>query len=118
MPPVGRWAPMASATRTARSLACATPRRRAILGAQLPPRGANWGYYINPAYDKVMREEETTADQAQRKAIFGKMQVIMNHDLPSLWLYDPPTLHMYRNTLHNYAPGPFSFETWNNWEWW
>jgi peptide/nickel transport system substrate-binding protein len=85
---------------------------------QLPPRGANWGYYINPAYDKLMQEEETTADQAQRKAIFGKMQVIMNHDLPSLWLYDPPTLHMYRNTLHNYAPGPFSFETWNTWEWW
>ena len=46
------------------------------------------------------------------------MQRVMNQDLPSLWLYDPPVPAEYVNTLHNYLPAPYSYETWNTWEWW
>src|SRR5919204_1878717 len=90
----------------------------AFRGDQLPPRGANWGHYINPAYDKLAFQEERTADMGQRKAILGQIQMILNHDLPALWLYHPPDVAEHRNTLHNYAPAPFSSETWNTWEWW
>jgi len=46
------------------------------------------------------------------------MQRVMNRDLPSLWMYDPPVPSAYRTTLHNYKPAPFNYETWNAWEWW
>jgi peptide/nickel transport system substrate-binding protein len=85
---------------------------------QLPPRGMNWGYYRNPAYDALMSEEENTADTSKRLAIFRQMQRVMAQDMPALWLYSPPNLAEYSNHLHNYMPGPFSGEAWNSWEWW
>jgi len=84
----------------------------------VPPRGDNWGHYINPVYDKLIAAEESTTDPRRRKAIFARMQAVMNADMPSLWLYDPPVLDAHRDALHNYAPGPFSYETWNSWNWW
>jgi len=87
-------------------------------GDLLPPRGANYGDYVNPAYDRLAFQEERTSDMGQRKAILGKIQMILNHDLPALWLYHPPDVAEHRNTLHNYAPAPFSSETWNTWAWW
>ncbi len=84
---------------------------------QFAPRGSNQGYYANPAYDALIHQQEQTADVQQRKVIFAKMQQIMNHDMPSLWLYDPPNLAEYSLKLHNYAPGPFSNETWNTADW-
>jgi ABC-type transport system substrate-binding protein len=54
----------------------------------------------------------------QRKAILGQIQMILNHDMPALWLYHPPDVAEHRTTLHNYVPAPFSSETWNTWAWW
>ncbi|HXT34216.1 MAG TPA: peptide ABC transporter substrate-binding protein [Chloroflexota bacterium] len=85
--------------------------------SQVPPHGSNWGWYVNPTYDKLITQEEGTADQAQRKVIFSKMQQIMHDQLPSLWYYDPPNIYEYRNTLHNYMPGPYSGECWNTQDW-
>jgi peptide/nickel transport system substrate-binding protein len=85
---------------------------------QFPPQGSNWGHYANPAYDVLINQEETITDPARRKVIFGKMQQIMNTDMPSLWLYDPPAPAEYNDNLHNYAPAPYSYELWNTWEWW
>ena len=85
---------------------------------QVPPNGADWGWYVNPAYDKLIAQEEGTTDVAQRKAIFARMQAIMNHDLPALWLYSQPEPSLHVNTLHNYEPAPYSVSTWNAWEWW
>jgi peptide/nickel transport system substrate-binding protein len=85
---------------------------------QTPPKGDNWGYYRNPSYDKLLAEEENTADTRKRLVIFHQMQQVMAHDMPALWLYSPPNLAEYNNHLHNYMPGPFSGEAWNSWEWW
>jgi len=85
---------------------------------QLPPTGSNYGRYVSPRYDALINQEEQTTDVGQRKAIFARMQQQMNTDLPALWLYDPPVLDMHSNTLHNYAPAPYSYETWNSWQWW
>lgn len=83
-----------------------------------PPKGSNWGRYSNPAYDRLIAAEQGTPDATKRIAIFRTMQKVMNQDLPSLWLYDPPVPAEYANTLHNYLPAPYSYETWNTWEWW
>ncbi|HWE60874.1 MAG TPA: hypothetical protein VHB98_04115, partial [Chloroflexota bacterium] len=85
---------------------------------QLPPKGSNWGHYVNPAYDRLIAAEESTTNVKKRKAILVQMAKIMNHDMPSLWMYDPPVPAEYRNKLHNYSPAPYSYETWNTWEWW
>jgi peptide/nickel transport system substrate-binding protein len=85
---------------------------------QAPPRGLNWGHYANPAYDRLIRSEESTPNPAQRKATFAQMQEAMNRDLPALWLYAPPILSIHRDTLHSYRPAPFSGETWNAQDWW
>ncbi len=86
--------------------------------AQSPPRGLNWGHYANPAYDRLIRAEESTPDPARRMATFAQMQETMNRDLPALWLYAPPILSIHRDTLHDYLPAPFSGETWNAQDWW
>jgi peptide/nickel transport system substrate-binding protein len=86
--------------------------------SQFPPRGSNWGRYSNPAYDRLIAAEESSTSVAKRKTILIQMQRIMNQDLPSLWMYDPPVPAVYSNNLHNYHPAPYSYETWNAWEWW
>jgi len=89
----------------------------AFASSQVPPHGGNWGWYINPTYDKLIAQEESTADQSQRKVIFSKMQQVMHDQLPSLWYYDPPNIYEYSNSLHNYMPGPYSGECWNTQDW-
>ncbi len=84
---------------------------------QFAPRGSNYGYYASPAYDVLIRQQEQTIDVQQRKVILAKMQQVMNQDMPALWLYDPPNPAEYSLKLHNYAPGPFSNETWNTADW-
>jgi len=85
--------------------------------SQVAPHGSNYGFYVSSTYDSLIHQQEQTADVQQRKAIFAKMQAVMNRDMPSLWLYDPPNLAEYSLKLHNYAPGPFSNETWNTADW-
>jgi len=87
-------------------------------GNQIPPVGSNYGRYVSPTYDKLIAAEESTTDLARRKAIFARMQQQMHDDVPALWLYDPPVLDSHANTLHNYAPAPYGYETWNSWAWW
>ncbi|HWE63145.1 MAG TPA: peptide ABC transporter substrate-binding protein, partial [Chloroflexota bacterium] len=36
---------------------------------QLPPKGSNWGHYVNPAYDRLIAAEESTTNVKKRKAI-------------------------------------------------
>jgi peptide/nickel transport system substrate-binding protein len=87
-------------------------------GNQVPPAGSNYGYYRSASYDALITQEETATNPARRLAIFARMQQQMHDDLPALWLYDPPVLSVHANTVHNYAPGPLSNETWNIWQWW
>ncbi len=90
----------------------------AFEGNQLPPHGSNWGYYVNKSFDKLIAAEQSTADMTQRGAIFNKIQTQLSNDMPALWMYAEPTLAEYNNTLHNYSPSPFGYETWNSWNWW
>ncbi len=85
---------------------------------QFPPTGSNYGHYASARYDHLIDEEESTTDLTRRKAIFAQMQQQMHDDLPALWLYDPPVLDVHSNALHNYKPAPYSYETWNTWQWW
>jgi peptide/nickel transport system substrate-binding protein len=89
----------------------------AFQSGQTPPHGSNWGWYKSTAYDKALAAEEAATDAASRSTAFAQAEVLMNRDMPSLWLYDPPNIYSYSNHLHNYVPGPISGESWNADSW-
>lgn len=53
----------------------------------LPPRGANRGYYHNAELDRLLLAGRQTANTAERKATYSRIQRILAEELPyvSLW---------------------------------
>ncbi len=86
---------------------------------QIPPNGFNIMFYSNPNLDKLYVAEESTPDPTQRQQIFNQIHQIYLTDFPFVTLYSPTDIAMYKNTVHNYSPGPMgASETINIWEWW
>lgn len=81
------------------------------------PAGANYGGYHNPAFDRLAAQELVTVDPAQRAALFAQMQLLLHADVPDIWLYSPYDLAIKASDVYNYAPSPFSQDTWNAWQW-
>jgi len=89
---------------------------------QIPKNGAggqNWSWYCNPAADKLVAQEQNSADPAVRQDAFNKLHQIYLTDYPFIVLYSPADLALVKNTTHNYLPGPEgASETVNVWQWW
>ncbi len=80
--------------------------------------GGNFDGYSNPAADSLMQQGLLTTDTNQRKAIYGKLQVILANDVPDIWLYWGDVLTVATSKLHNYVPNPFNYRTaWNAKDW-
>jgi peptide/nickel transport system substrate-binding protein len=47
------------------------------------PGGSNWGMYKNPELDKLLEEGAVEPDREKRKAIYFKVQDLLNEELPS-----------------------------------
>jgi peptide/nickel transport system substrate-binding protein len=60
--------------------------------SSFPPNGANRGRYRNPTLDELLALSRRTADRAQRKELYSRIQKILAEDIvyTSLW---------YRNNL-------------------
>lgn len=52
--------------------------------------------YMNPEFDDLAERQRVTFDEAQRKALFARMQQIVAEDLPLLHLYYPTPFLVYR----------------------
>jgi peptide/nickel transport system substrate-binding protein len=86
---------------------------------QIPPNGFNIAFYCNPSLDKLLTQQEVTADPTQRQNIFNEEHQIYLTQFPFITLYSPVDIAMHKNTTHNYAPGPEgASETVNIWQWW
>jgi peptide/nickel transport system substrate-binding protein len=91
----------------------------AIPNLKTGAQGSNWSFYSNPAVDKLIKQEQTSADPAVRQDAFNKLHEIYLTDFPFVILYSPTDIAVARNTVHNYMPGPMgASETVNIWEWW
>lgn len=62
----------------------------AFQSAQIPPNGANRGYYSNPEVDRLVEEGRQETVSSARKSAYSQVQKIISHDLPyiSLWYED------------------------------
>ena len=65
---------------------------------RVPPRGANRGFYSSPLADQLIAEGSRESDPEKRKAIYARLQQLLNQDLPyiHLWYLDNVVIHSRR----------------------
>jgi peptide/nickel transport system substrate-binding protein len=81
--------------------------------------GGNFSFYCNHQLDNLFTQELSTTDPAKRQAVFDQIHQIYLTDFPFITEYAPADEDIYKNTVHNYAPGPEgSSETVGVWNWW
>ncbi|GAC1359040.1 MAG: peptide ABC transporter substrate-binding protein [Ktedonobacteraceae bacterium] len=89
---------------------------------QIPPpggQGGNWTFHCDQELDKLIKQQQQTADPAARQAIFNKEHEILLTQFPYIILYSPTDPGIARKTTHNYLPGPEGAqESVNIWKWW
>ncbi len=77
-----------------------------------PPHGANRGRYVNAELDGLIREAGMSADQAQRRTDYVRVQQILADELPSinLWYLDAVLVHTRRSgNIHISNSGNYDF---------
>ena len=67
---------------------------------------ANNGNYCNQEVTALLNQARTTADVAQRKALYDKAQAILNDELPAIYIHYIPRTWAYRSSLKNFVPYP------------
>jgi peptide/nickel transport system substrate-binding protein len=80
--------------------------------SSFPPRRANRGFYSNPEVDALLAEGRRELDREKRKQVYGRVQQILNHDLPyvHLWYFDTVLVHSRRvGDLKLTASGTYDF---------
>jgi peptide/nickel transport system substrate-binding protein len=69
---------------------------------------SDWNNYCNEELDALFAKGVATTDQSERQEYYWQAGEIINHDLPFLYLYRPPTAYAVSNRLTGFAP-PISF---------
>lgn len=89
---------------------------------QIPPpggQGGNWTFHCDPTMEKLLKQEQQTADPVARQAIFNQEHQILLTQVSYIILYSPTDPGIARKTTHNYLPGPEGAqESVNIWKWW
>lgn len=78
----------------------------------------NWGRYCNPALDDILLKAQATADQAQRKALYGQALKMTTEDPAYVfigWRSDHTPVN---KRVVGYKPAPAYLEMWNAADWW
>lgn len=79
--------------------------------------GTNYGFYCNPAVDKLLEAARTTVNPVAQRMVFDQLQVAMNQDLPYLWLVAARALWVMDKSVHGYQPSPIDTDVWSA-RWW
>ena len=62
-----------------------------------------WGY-SNPEVDKLFAEARTVFEPEKRKAVYDKVQEILNDDQPVVFLHNPKELQAINAKVKNFPP--------------
>ena len=82
------------------------------------PAGANYGHYSNPKVDDLFKQGRATIDKTQRKKIYTDLALLLNDDLPWLYLWSPNSVHVYNKRLQGFKPPSYAtHQVWNAEEW-
>lgn len=80
--------------------------------------GGNSDGYINPEIDRLTTQGVQTLDQAQRAAIYKKVQTILVRDQPDIFIDWGRVLTAAVSKLHGYDPQPYTTSlAWNAKDW-
>lgn len=71
--------------------------------AALPPNGQNYGFYNNPALDKLWIDGLRTTDQAKRKAVYKDVLAQMQANPPYIFISALNTLGAYKGDKVHWA---------------
>ncbi|MDQ6601751.1 MAG: ABC transporter substrate-binding protein [Chloroflexota bacterium] len=82
------------------------------------PAGANYGHYSNTKVDDLFKQGRATTDKAQRKKIYTDLALILNDEMPWVYLWSPNSVHVYTKRLQGFKPPSYAtHQVWNAEEW-
>jgi peptide/nickel transport system substrate-binding protein len=62
--------------------------------------GMNWGSYEDPAFDALIDSALTTSDPARMHALFHRAYLVINRDVPAVWLYQSRQVAGMQRRIH------------------
>lgn len=78
--------------------------------------GLNFVHYRNAEVDAMLEQGRATADKAERKILYDRMQAILHEEQPYLFLYVPYALPMVGARYQGIEPAPagimYNFDKW------
>jgi peptide/nickel transport system substrate-binding protein len=79
--------------------------------------GQNYGFYCNPTVEKLLDLARTTINPTAQKRVFNQLQVMMNQDLPYLWLNAARTMWVMDKNIRGYQDNAIDTDVWSAWRW-
>lgn len=73
---------------------------------QIPPVGANRGYYANPRLDALLERGRRITQLERRRAIYSQVQSIVANDLPYIPLWHQTNVAVLHHAFKNYRLTP------------
>jgi|SRR5579884_23775 len=67
---------------------------------------ANWTHFDDPTVDKLLKQADTTFDNAKRATIYAQLQKRVAADAPIVWLGYSPYRYVYSSKVHGYRVYP------------
>ena len=68
--------------------------------------GLNDMKYCNEEVDRLLNEARTTSDQAERKKLYDEAQVLLQEDMPVIYLFYLPWPFVHKASLEGFVPVP------------
>ncbi len=90
-----------------------------LASAALPPRGQNYGKYIDPAVDALLHMSRTIDDVAARRTIVAEFDRRVRAAAPVMPVLWERFLYAWSGDLHGVRPETVNSDFWNigQWEW-
>ncbi len=81
------------------------------------PGGLNFVNYKNAELDALLEEGRRTVERPERRRIYRRVQEILHHDQPYVFLFVPDALPIVQARIQNIHPAPAGI-SYNFTEWW
>jgi peptide/nickel transport system substrate-binding protein len=69
-------------------------------------KGRNFAHYKNPKADELLEGARRTANQAERKKLYGEFSRVLMEDAPYVFLYFPQQVYVTRQGYEGFVPIP------------
>lgn len=71
--------------------------------------GPNRANYRNPEYDALYEAARATLDDESRRNLYRRLQQILQHDVPWLWMHHRVRASLYRERVSGFVPHDFPY---------